>query len=284
MKKKEEVVKKTKKDKILTEDYDIAYDFAIKAYKRFQEIVKCIVLFGSTAKLEATKKSDIDLIIIVDDASIVWDQELIAWYREELGKLVANQDYKKDLHINTVTLSIFWEEVKAGEPVVINVLRYGQALVDYGGFFAPLKVLLAKGRIRPTPEAVYTTLRRGPEHIQRAKIAILSAIDNLYWSMVDSAHAALMANNEVPPSPEHIAEMLYESFVKKGMLDKKYVNWYEEVRTLTKNIVHGNIKDLKGKEVDEHIEKVIEFEKTLRILASKLIADQKIIQVNERKR
>ena len=37
------------------------------------------------------------------------------------------------------------EEVRAGEPAVINMLRYGETLVDHGGFFNPLKVLLAKG-------------------------------------------------------------------------------------------------------------------------------------------
>jgi len=35
-----------------------------------------------------------------------------------------------------------------GEPVVMNIIRYGEPLVDFGGFFTPLKVLLQKGKIR----------------------------------------------------------------------------------------------------------------------------------------
>ena len=67
---------------ILETDQDIAYDFAIKAYKKFQNVIKSIALFGSAAKQTATKKSDIDIIIIVDDCTVLWDEELIAWYRE----------------------------------------------------------------------------------------------------------------------------------------------------------------------------------------------------------
>ena len=264
-------------------NYDIAYDFATKAYQKFREIIKSIVLFGSVSKNEAVEGSDIDLIIIVDDASIAWDQELIAWYREELGKLIASQNYKKEIHINTVTLSTFWDEVMSGLPVVINIIRYGQPLIDFGGFFEPLKVLLAQGKIRPTPEAIFTTLRRAPEHISRAILGILSSIENLYWAMVDSAHSALMAANQVPPSPEHISEMLEEVFVKTKRLDKKYLEYYNEVYTLTKNILHNNIKEVKGEEIDKHIKKVIEFEEVTRRITTKVIENEKIIRVEEKK-
>ena len=185
-------------------DYDIAYDYSTKVYQKFREVVKSVVLFGSTAKETQKEKSDIDIIVIVDDVLIKWDQELIAWYREELGKLTASLKYPKKLHVNTVTLSTFWNELLVGEPVVINVIRYGIPLIDFGGFFEPLKVLLARGRIKPSPEAIYNALRRAPFHMSRSKMHLVGALDAIYWAMVDSAHAALMAAKQVPPSPEHI--------------------------------------------------------------------------------
>ena len=266
MPKKKKVIKKVSKKKS-TKDYDIAYDFATKVYKQFKEVVKSIVLFGSVPKFEATRGSDIDLIIIIDDCSIEWDQELIAWYRQELAELVSEQSYAKKLHINTVTLSTFWEDVKTGEPTAVNIIRYGQALIDFGGFFDPLKVLLAKGKIRPTPEAVFTTLRRGPIHISKAKFNIINSIENLYWAMVDSSHAALMSMDKVPPSPEHIPQMLYEEFVKKRKIDNKYVTWFREMQNLARGILHGNVKLMSGKEIDKHIKKVVEFEKKMRAIA-----------------
>lgn len=253
-------------------DYDIAYDFATKAYKKFQEAIKSIVLFGSVTKKSTVKGSDIDILVIVDDCSIQWDQELIAWYREEMGKIVNSER----LHINTVTLSTFWEDVREGEPAAINIIRYGQTLIDFGGFFDPLKSLLAKGRIRPTPEAIFTTLRRAPLHISRAKFDIINSIEHLYWAMVDSAHSALMAKNQIPPSPEHVGEMLDEIFNKT--LDKKYVKWYNEMYTLAHDIVHGNVKHLTGKDIDVLMARTIEFEKKLRDITSRLIHKEKIIK------
>ncbi len=270
-------------NKKLDSDYDIAYDFAVKSYKKFREVIKSIILFGSVPKQKAVKESDIDIIVIIDDCSIEWDQELIAWYREELGKLVAEQNYRRKLHINTVTLSTFWEEVKAGEPVAINIIRYGQALIDFGGFFDPLKVMLAKGRIRPTTEAVFTSLRRAPVHISKARFSVMGSIEHLWWAMVDSAHAALMAAGEVPPSPEHVSYMLNEVFVRNKVLDKKYVRWYDEMFDISKRIIHGDLKELKGKEVDDHIEKVVEFEKAMRRITTKLLEHEKMIRIERKK-
>jgi predicted nucleotidyltransferase/uncharacterized protein (UPF0332 family) len=234
--------------KTLESDQEIAYDFAVKAYKKFQDVVKSIALFGSTAKHTATSKSDIDIIIIVDDCTVLWDEELIAWYREELAKLISGEKYKKDLHINTVTLSTFWKEIKEGDPVAINVLRYGQPLVDHGGLFSPLKVLLRRGKIRPTPEAIYISLQRAPMHLSRSKYAILGAVEGLYWAMVDAAHAALMASGHSPPSPEHVYDMLKKVLPK---LPAKYTAYFKEVYQIAHNITHGNVKTIHGKHIDD---------------------------------
>ena len=251
-------------------DYDIAYDYATKVYQKFREVIKSVVLFGSTAKQTQAEKSDIDIIIIVDDVMINWDQELIAWYREELSKLTASLKYPKKLHVNTVTLSTFWNEMLVGEPVVINVIRYGIALIDFGGFFEPLKVLLARGKIKPTPEAIYNALRRAPYHMSRSKMHLLGAIDALYWAMVDSSHAALMAAKQVPPSPEHIAQMLNEVFVKKGMLKNNYIDWYKEIYALAHHISHGEVQDISGKFIEMYQERADKFIGEMANLVKKL--------------
>jgi len=279
VKKKTPIHKTSKKTprKQLT-DYDTAMDFAVKTYKKFQEVIKSIVLFGSVTKDQAKKGSDIDILIIVDDCSIQWDEELTAWYREELGKIVDSQPYGQRLHINTVTLTTYWEDVREGEPAAINIIRYGQSLIDYGGFFDPLKALLAKGRIRPSTESIFTTLRRAPLHISKAKFDIINSIEHLYWAMVDSSHAALMARRQTPPSPEHVPEMLEQVFVSKKQLDQKYVRWYRELYDLAHDIAHGNVKSLTGRDIDEVMSRTVEFEKTMREITSRIIKTEKIIR------
>ncbi|MFH0831436.1 MAG: nucleotidyltransferase domain-containing protein [archaeon] len=234
----------------LSSDKEIAYDFAVKAYEKFNKLIKSIILFGSSAKQTATEKSDIDLIVLLDDCAIQWDEELVAWYREELGKVIKENPYKKSLHINTVRLSTWWADLLRGDPVVINVIRYGEALVDFGGFFNPLKVLLQQGKIKSTPEAIYTALQRAPAHMARSKAAMLGAMEGLYWAMVDSAHAALISARQIPPSPEHITEMLKEQFVDTKMLSQKYIEWYKDMYVLAHKILHGNVNNISGREID----------------------------------
>jgi len=258
----------------LINEKEIAMDFATKAYQKFDKLIKSIILFGSQAKNTAVSGSDIDIIIVIDDSSIQWDQELIAWYREELGKLIRVNPYKRELHINSVKLTTWWQDLMKGDPVVINILRFGEPLIDFGGFFSPLKILLQQGRIRSTPEAIYTALQRTPFHIARSKASELNAIEGLYWAMVDSAHAALMAAKQVPPSPEHVPIMLKEIFVDTGNLKMNYVIMYRDLYLLHRKIVHGEISNLQGREIDEWQEKTESFVQEMTRLVKALIENK----------
>ncbi|MDD5012452.1 MAG: nucleotidyltransferase domain-containing protein [Candidatus Nanoarchaeia archaeon] len=242
---------------------EIAMDFATKAYETFNKIIKSVVLFGSSVKQNMTAGSDIDIIIIVDDVAIIWDEELIAWYREELDRLMRKNPYQKDLHINTIKLSTWWEDLMKGDPVVINVLRYGESMIDFGGFFEPLKFLLLNGKIKSTPEAVYNCLQRAPTHFLRSRAAELNAIEGLFWAMVDSSHAALISAGISPASPEHIPADLKEIFVDKKRLNMKYAIWYRDLFMLHKQISHGELTELKGVEIDAWQERTREFMKVM---------------------
>jgi predicted nucleotidyltransferase/uncharacterized protein (UPF0332 family) len=254
----------------LLSEQDIAMDFATKAYEKFNKLIKSIILFGSSVKSTAGASSDVDIIIIIDDSAVQWDQELIAWYREELGKLIKINPYKKELHINSVKLTTWWQDLMRGDPVVINVIRYGESLIDFGGFFNPLKVLLQEGRIKSTPEAVYTCLQRAPQHLARSKAAELGAIEGIYWAMVDASHALLISAKILPPSPEHIPILLKENFVDKNLLKMKYVIWYRDLYVLHRKIVHGDITDIKGLELDEWQERTDQFIRVMAELIEKI--------------
>ena len=255
----------------LTNERDIAMDFAIKVYKRFDKIIKAVVLFGSSVKNTSTSTSDIDIIIVVDDASVKWDQELVAWYREELGKIVALSPYKKEIHINTVKLTTWWNDLMKGDPVIVNILRYGEAMVDVGGFFNPLKALLIDGRIKSTPEAIYVALNRAPEHFRRSKSAELGAVEGLFWAMVDSAQAALMSAGVMPPSPEHIPSLLNETFVERNMLKRDYPAMFNELYILHRKIIHGEITDLKGSEIDVWQDRTERFISTMAQIVKQIV-------------
>jgi len=246
---------------------DIAMDFAEKVVQRFNTLIKAVILFGSTVKDSASAGSDIDIIIIVDDATIKFDEKFTIWYREELGNIISKNPYKPDLHINTVKITTWWEDLIRSDPVIVNVIRYGEVLIDVGGFLSPLKALLQEGRIKPTPESIYNVVNRVPGHIVRSRLAEMSSIEGCYWAYVECSQALLMALKILPPSPEHIPELLNEHFVKKGLLKKEVIKDYSDIYELHKMVIYGQIKNLDGKIIDNYQSKAEEyFKKTIKIL------------------
>lgn len=252
----------------------IAENFAASVHKRFDALIKATVLFGSQAKHTATSTSDIDIVILVDDVSINWDLELIAWYREELGKLIANNKHAHELHVNTIKLSTWWQDLLHGDPVVLNIIRYGESLIDIAGFFKPLKVLLFEGKIHSTPEAVYSALQRAPQHLARSHQTKLSAIEGVYWTMVDAAQAALITAGQLPPSPEHITAMLKEQFVDRGFMKMDFVYWYRDCFALHKGVLHGTILTVKGADIDAWQQRAEEFMKKMTEIIDHLLSSK----------
>jgi len=263
-------LKKRKLD--LKTDSEIATDFSVKLYKKFGKIIKSVVLFGSVAKMSESKNPDIDIIILIDDVSVSWSLETIAWYREELAKLLEKNKYVNELHINTIRLTTWWDDLLKGDPVVLNVIRNGKIIVDSAGFIEPLKVLLSEGKIKGTPEAIYQCIQRAPGHLVRSRAAELAAIDGIYWAFVDSAHGALIAAGRFPPSPEHVYEDLKNVFVKNGKLKSKYALWYQDIYNLHKKIDHGEVSNLKSQEVDTWQERAEDFLKIMVNLVEEIIS------------
>ena len=240
------------------EDLDLARKFSKKIYDEFGNFLKAIVLFGSSARTtdEKNKGSDIDVLLIVDDVTTTLNPEVVETYRVVVEKSIA--DVSKRLHITSMKLTSFWEYTRVGDPVAINILRDGVALMD-SGFFDPLRILLMRGRIRPTTESIWTYYTRAPATMYNSKWHILKAALDLYWAVIDSAHAALMKLGEVPPSPAHVADIMYEKMVKQGLLGQKYVNTMRTFYDLGKMITHGEIDNVSGAEYDAYKQEAEEF-------------------------
>jgi predicted nucleotidyltransferase/uncharacterized protein (UPF0332 family) len=255
----------------LNTEREIAMDFATKLYQNFDKIIKSVILFGSSTRNTRVPGSDIDIIIVIDDASIKFDEKLIMWYREELGKIIQKNPYKKELHINTVKLTTWWDDLMKGDPVIVNIIRYGDSILDNGGFFNPLKILLQDGRIKTTPEAMYAVLNRVPGHIARSKASEMGSVEGCYWAMIESAQALLMAIKLSPPNPEQIALMLQENFVDKGLMKSYHISNFKDIYDIHKKMIHGELKDIDGKIIDSFQDKSEDFFKTCLKLINEII-------------
>lgn len=231
-------------------DLETARKFASKMYKEFGTFIKGIILFGSSTKAPESLKKDIDILIILDDITVKFSRELVETYRIITERCIADIAPDK-LHIQSMKFTQFWEYVRVGDPVAINIIRSGVALVDTG-FFDPLQALLDQGRIRPSEESVYTYFTMAPASLSRSKQHILTATVDLYWAAVDAAHAALMKIGEVPPTPEHVADMLERKLVAGRHINKKCADIMRRLYTTYKKIVHRDTKEISGKQYDEY--------------------------------
>jgi predicted nucleotidyltransferase/uncharacterized protein (UPF0332 family) len=232
-----------------TEDLRIAHKFADHLHKEIDDFLMGVVVFGSSARKEATEHSDIDVLIVNDDASFVITEPLVEGYRIIVESLIKRISLK--LHITSMTYTSFWEHVKAGDPVVVNILRDGVALYDKG-FFDPLQRLLKQGRIRPSEESVWRYYGRSPKTLLNSRWHILQATLDLYWSVIDAAHAALMRAHQIPPTPGHVADLLDKVYVKHKLLESKYVDIMRRFYKLSKMITHREIKEVSGQEYERH--------------------------------
>ncbi len=230
-----------------SETLNASYKFAKEIHKELKDLLKGVVLFGSAAR-KKEGANDIDILLILDDVTIRITPEMTQAYR-----LIVEQTVRKvsdKVHVTSMKFTSFWEYVRAGDPIVINVLRDGYALIDTG-FFDPLQMLLREGRIRPSPEALWAYFNRAPRTLANSRGRLIDACYDLYWAVIDSAHAALMSINEVPPSPEHAADVLEEKLARPKLIDKKFVLTMRKFYGLSKDLASRKKTYVSGDEYDK---------------------------------
>lgn len=231
-----------------TDDFRIAEKFSSDLKKELGDFLMGAILFGSSARAATTKNSDIDVLVITDDTQFVITEVLIEGYRLIVEKLIHKHSLK--LHITSMTFTVFWENIKNGDPVSVNILRDGVALTDIG-FFEPLQLLLKQGKVRPSEESVWRYFGRAPKTLLNSRWHVLQATLDLYWAVIDSAHAALMRANQVPPTPDHVADLLEKIFVARKQLEPKFVEIMRDFYDLNKKITHRQIQEISGPEYEK---------------------------------
>ena len=234
------------KGKLEIKGYDASFKFAKSIFEKYPKVIKTLVLFGSYSKGSENEKSDVDIMVVLDDVLNVLDEKLLAAFYADVDIEVKKSPVK--LHINFVTLTAFWRGVMAADPVTVNVLKYGVPLIDTG-YFEPLQALLNKGEIKPTEESIYASLSRSEIYYGSANLKLPGAVIDAYWSIINSAQAFLMKQGEVPPSPEFLSGMLEKESGKKT-ISRAEVDIFNGIYEIGRKLLHGDRVEIKGAEVD----------------------------------
>lgn len=222
-----------------------AYKFTSEIQSEMGDIIKAVTLFGSAARKKADV-NDIDILVILDDASYNFTPELVRTYKIILNNVT--QKINPKIHATTMNFTSFWEYLRVGDPISLNILRDGYPLMDTG-IFEPMQQLLSQGRLKPSEEAQWGYFQRAPQNLHKAQMGILQSVLDLYWAVIDSAHATLMSIQEAPPSPAHVADV-FEEKIEGTKLIKTGSKTIRKFYGYSKKITSKKITHISGKEYD----------------------------------
>ena len=249
----------------------------IMILKKFEKYVVSYVLAGSVVRGEATKTSDVDVYIVIDDTDVKRMSRLEL--KERLRAIIysyameANEraNAKNKLSPQIYILTEFWEAVKDAHPVIFTFIRDGIPLYDRGAFM-PWKLLLRMGKIKPSPEAIDMFMALGEKVIKTVKAKLNDIVtEDIYWGVITPSQAALMLYGIAPPTPKETVKLMNEIFVEKEhILEKKYVDTLKKIVELYKGYEHQKVKQVSGKEVDSLIEQVSAYMERLKELMDQI--------------
>ncbi|MEK6807653.1 MAG: nucleotidyltransferase domain-containing protein [Nanoarchaeota archaeon] len=233
--------------------------------QKFEKYVVTYAIGGSLVKGRATKESDIDTFVVIDDTDVtrMTGVELISKLRAIILGMASESGFAagvgNKMNVQIYVLTDMWNNIKTANPVIFTLLRDGIPLYDRG-MFAPWKLLLKQGKITPTPEAVDMYMKSGRQMVDRTKFTLRNiAMEDFFWATLTPAQGALMLMGVPPPDPKETPAMMREYLVKSGLLEEKYVKILEDILQLRKDFEHGKIKDIDAKTIGEYMDNTEKF-------------------------
>ncbi|MDP3986764.1 MAG: nucleotidyltransferase domain-containing protein [Nanoarchaeota archaeon] len=246
--------------------------------QKFDKYVVSYVIAGSLVRDEATKESDVDSFIIINDTDVKrmprleLKERLRGMIHQYIAEATALAGVKKNmLNVQIYLLTDFWESVKDAHPVMFTFIRDGVPLYDKGTFL-PWKALLKMGRLKPSPEAIDMFMSMGDKTIKRAKATLMDIlVHDIYWGVLTPSQALLMLYGLPPPTPKQTLGEMKKIFVdKEKMLEKKYLTILEKIVGLYKDYEHEKLKEIKGAELDVLIQDTDDYLKRLKELREQI--------------
>jgi len=215
-------------DKDKKERIEILKNFTKEVLKKYGNIVRAVVLFGSTARQTFRKESDIDVFVILDDTRTRISPAFRAEIEDALEEIAKKTGPQLSVQ-QPYMLTEFWRLVREGHPIIFNFIREGIPVYDRD-IFLPIKRLLQMGEIKPSKEAVEKFIEIGPSRIKRVENAkIYMVVEDCYYAMLESAQAVLMFLGKAPPRPADAPREMDRHLVEPKFLNQKFVDYLRAV-------------------------------------------------------
>ena len=226
--------------------------------KKFEKYIISYVLAGSLTQGKATKTSDIDVWIVIDDTDV--KKMTRAELKDKLRAIIIGMGIeageitgiKNKLNVQVYILTDFWDSLKEANPIIFTLLRDGVPFYDRG-VFMPWKLLLKMGKIKPSSEAIDMFMSSGEQMLQRVEFKLKDiGMEDTFYAILTPSQAALMLYGLPPPTPRETPQLMREIFVQKEkLIENSFIEILERNIQVRKDIEHGTKKELSGKEVDQ---------------------------------
>jgi len=244
--------------------------------RKFEKYVSSYVIAGSLVRGTATKISDVDVFVIIDDTDVKrmprleLKEKLRGIIYQYIPEAQAIAGAKNRLEPQIYLLTEFWEAVKDAHPVMFTFIRDGIPLYDRGTF-VPWKLLLKMGKIKPSPESIDMFMSMGDKTSQSVNRRLIDAMIDIYWAILTPSQALLMLYGLPPPVPKDTAKIFKETFVdKEKLIEKKYVDILDKVVQIYKDYEHGKLNEIPGDEIDKLLKDSNEYIKRMKKLREQI--------------
>ena len=263
---------------------DAAEKFKEQALEKHGDYIKAVIGTGSVTRDEFSSESDLDVTVFVDDTQEGMNKEKKEEIEKDLKEIAESCGETKSgdhiLHVQPPwTITEYWDMMRRGSPVAHSWTQDAVALYD-DGFFEPVQRLYKMGKFPATRKSAEKRMSKVPKRLNRAeRMKVLIVAKDIYYAMTNSLQAVIVYMGEEVPAPKQLAEIAREKLVGRDLLDEEYVEQYEEVYSLYKDVEHNDIDDMSGEEVDKYIEKGKEFVGEMQKLMKKVELNRKASKI-----
>ena len=258
--------------------------------QKFDKYVVSYVIVGSFQRGEATKTSDVDVFIVINDTDVKrmprleLKERLRGMIHQFVGEAGALAGVKNDLHIQTYLLTEFWDSVKDANPVIFTFIRDGIPIYDKGTFM-PWKALLKMGKLKPSPESIDLFMKSAEKAGEAAERRLIDAMIDVYYGVLNPSQALIMLSGSPPPTHKETLTLMENIFVKKEkMLKKSEMAILEKAVKAFKAYEHDTKYKISGKEIDQMIKDAKTYLKRLqglRVQIEKRYEEKTIEQIHK---
>jgi len=259
--------------------------------KKFEKYIVAYVLAGSLVQGKATKESDIDVFVVIDDTDV--KKMTRAELKDKLRAIIIGMGIdagemtgiRNKINIQVYILTDFWDSVKEANPIIFTFLRDGVPFYDRG-IFMPWKQLLRMGKIKPSMEAIDLYMSTGEQSIQRVKFKLKDiGMEDIFYALLTPSQAALMMYGVPPPTPKETPDVMRDIFVRKEkLIEDKFIETLEKVIKTRKELEHGTKQEITGKEIDELLDGADKYLKRIKRLFTqieKMREEESVLHVYE---